>query len=106
MTKSVKDNIRNIRDGNFNTTKLYQLKIDSNSWKIQLDKLFSKNITESISQYLKLQEGDAVFLAIGNQNDAVSIKVQFLIILNMVINISYILSLLHISVETFRKITY
>ena len=79
MTKSVREGLSRIRSDNFDTTKLVQLKIESNSWRTELDKLRLKaGITaKDISQYCKLQKGDAVLLTIGNQMDAVSIKSEF-----------------------------
>lgn len=63
-----------IRDDYFTTTKLIVLKVESNSWKAQLEKLFSENVTEDIVQFCKLQEGDAVLLVIGHHIDAVSLN--------------------------------
>lgn len=48
------------------------MKIENNSWRTQLDKIFSKNVAEAISQYCKLQQGDAMLLAIGRRTDTVS----------------------------------
>lgn len=48
-----------------------QLKIESNLWKAQLDKVFSRNVAENISQYCKFQEGDTILLTIGHRDDAV-----------------------------------
>lgn len=72
MTKSVRNEFSKIRNDYFDTTKLIQLKIENNLWRTQLDELFSKKGAEDISQYCKLQEGDAVLLAIGHEINAVS----------------------------------
>lgn len=72
LTKSVRDELVKTRDDYFTATKLVALKIESNSWRAQLEKLFSKSVTEDIAQFCKLQEGDAVLLTIGHHVDAVS----------------------------------
>ncbi|XP_070156119.1 aspartate--tRNA ligase, mitochondrial [Polyergus mexicanus] len=73
LTKSIRNEFSKIRDDYFNTTKLIQLKIENNLWRVQLDELFSKNVTEDISQYCKLQEGDAILLAIGYEINALKL---------------------------------
>ncbi|KYM92890.1 Aspartyl-tRNA synthetase, mitochondrial [Atta colombica] len=74
LTKSIRDELSKIRS-NYFATKLVQLKIESNSWKTQLDKLKLKSgiVTKDVSQYCKLQEGDAVLLAIGHRMDALKL---------------------------------
>ncbi|KAG5314272.1 SYDM protein, partial [Acromyrmex insinuator] len=75
LTKSIRDELSKIRNDYFGTTKLVQLKNESNSWKTQLDKLKLKSgiIAKDVSQYCKLQEGDAVLLAIGYRMDALKL---------------------------------
>lgn len=73
LTKSIRNEFFKIRNDYFNTTRLVQLKVENNLWRTQLDELFSKNVAEDISQYCKLQEGDAVLLAIGHQIDALKL---------------------------------
>jgi len=55
------------------------LKIERDSWKTQLAKLFSSNTVENISQHCKLQEGDVALLTIGPRIDAVSITFPFVL---------------------------
>lgn len=81
LTKSMKDSFSKIRNDYFDTTKLIQLKIESNSWREQLNKVFSQNVVENISQYCKLQEGDMILLTIGRRFNAVN-KIFFLILSN------------------------
>ncbi|KAL0125095.1 hypothetical protein PUN28_004324 [Cardiocondyla obscurior] len=75
LTKSVREGLSKIRSDYFGITKLVQLKIENDLWKAQLDKLKPKSptVAEDISQYCKLQEGDAVLLAIGHQTDALKL---------------------------------
>lgn len=75
LTKSIREKFSKIRNDYFRTTKLVQLKIESNSWRTQLDRLNPKSATiaEDISQYCKLQEEDAVLLAIGYRMDALEL---------------------------------
>ncbi|XP_012540759.2 aspartate--tRNA ligase, mitochondrial isoform X2 [Monomorium pharaonis] len=75
LTKSIRDELSKIRSDYFGATKLVQLKIEGNSWRTQLDKLKSKSgaIAENILQYCKLQEGDAILLAIGHRMDALKL---------------------------------
>ncbi|XP_012217888.2 aspartate--tRNA ligase, mitochondrial [Linepithema humile] len=73
LTKSIRDNFSKIRNDYFDTTKLIQFKIESNSWRAQLNKVFPQNVVENISQYCKLQEGDAVLLTIGRRFDALQL---------------------------------
>lgn len=86
LTKSIRDGFSKICSDYFDATKLVQLKIESDSWRAQLDKLKPKSgtIAEDVSQYCKLQEGDAVLLAIGHRMDAVSIKSGFSLSLLMI----------------------
>ncbi|XP_025152367.1 aspartate--tRNA ligase, mitochondrial isoform X2 [Harpegnathos saltator] len=70
LTKSVRDKLSKIRDDYFTTTKLVALKIENNSGRAQLEKIFSKNITENIVQFCKLQEEDVILLAVGHYDDA------------------------------------
>ncbi|CAL1674924.1 unnamed protein product [Lasius platythorax] len=72
LTKSIRNEFSKICNDYVNT-KLVQLKIENNLWRAQLDELFSKNVAEDISQYCKLQEGDAILLAIGRQIDALKL---------------------------------
>lgn len=72
LTKSIKNDFSKIRNDYVSTAKLVQLKIENN-WRTQLDELFSKNVAEDILQYCKLQEGDAILLAIGRQMDALKL---------------------------------
>lgn len=72
FTKSVRESLSKIRQDYFSDTKLVQLKIEGDSWRAQLAKLFSKSIAASISQQCKLKQGDVVLLAIGHRLDAVS----------------------------------
>ncbi|XP_011881574.1 PREDICTED: aspartate--tRNA ligase, mitochondrial-like [Vollenhovia emeryi] len=75
LTKSVKEGLSKIRGDYFGTTKLVQLKVESNSWRAGLDKLKLKSgvTVEDISQCCKLQEGDAVLLAIGHRMDTLKL---------------------------------
>ncbi|XP_011170496.1 aspartate--tRNA ligase, mitochondrial [Solenopsis invicta] len=75
LTKSIRDGLSKIRSDYFSATKLIQLKIENDSWRTQLDKLKPKSgaIAEDLSQYCKLQEGDAVLLAIGRRMDALKL---------------------------------
>ncbi|XP_032687271.1 aspartate--tRNA ligase, mitochondrial isoform X2 [Odontomachus brunneus] len=73
LTRSVRDELSKIRDKYFTTTRFVALKIENNSWRTQLEKLFSRSITENIEQFCKLQEGDAVLLAIGHHIDALEL---------------------------------
>ncbi|XP_014472835.1 PREDICTED: aspartate--tRNA ligase, mitochondrial [Dinoponera quadriceps] len=73
LTKSVRDELLKMRDVKFSAAKLVLLKTESNSWRGQLEKLFSKNATEDIVQFCELQEGDAVLLAIGHHIDALKL---------------------------------
>ncbi|XP_011149840.1 aspartate--tRNA ligase, mitochondrial isoform X3 [Harpegnathos saltator] len=73
LTKSVRDKLSKIRDDYFTTTKLVALKIENNSGRAQLEKIFSKNITENIVQFCKLQEEDVILLAVGHYDDALKL---------------------------------
>lgn len=87
LTKSVRDELSKIHNNYFNTTKLVPMKIENNSWRTQLDKIFSKNVAEAISQYCKLQQGDAMLLAIGRRTDTLELlgklRVEFTNILEV-----------------------
>lgn len=63
-----------IKNKYFSATKLFQIKISDNSWKLQLEKLFSMNIAEDIIQMLNLNIGDILFLTIGPKLDSVCIN--------------------------------
>ncbi|KAH0948859.1 hypothetical protein HN011_000201 [Eciton burchellii] len=81
FTKSVRDEFSKIHNDYFSSTKLIQLKIESDSWRTQLVKLFSSNTAENISQHCKLQQGDVALLTIGPRIDALKLlgklRVQF-----------------------------
>ncbi|XP_035731567.1 aspartate--tRNA ligase, mitochondrial-like isoform X1 [Vespa mandarinia] len=70
LTRSVKEEFNDIKNKYFSATRLFQIKISDNSWKLQLDKLFSSNITENIIQMLNLNIGDILFLTIGPKLDS------------------------------------
>ncbi|XP_047348085.1 aspartate--tRNA ligase, mitochondrial isoform X2 [Vespa velutina] len=70
LTRSVKEEFNDIKNKYFSATRLFQIKISDNSWKLQLDKLFSSNITENIIQMLNLKIGDILFLTIGPKLDS------------------------------------
>lgn len=75
LTKSVRDELSKIRGDYFAATKMVQLKVESDSWRKRLDQLQLKSgaTAEDVSQYCKLQEGDAVLLAIGRRIDALKL---------------------------------
>lgn len=70
FTRSIKENFNDIKNKYFPTTKLFQLKIDSNSWKLQLERLFSTTVAENVMQALNLNIGDMLFLTVGSKIDA------------------------------------
>ncbi|XP_011348257.2 aspartate--tRNA ligase, mitochondrial isoform X2 [Ooceraea biroi] len=81
FTKSVRDEFSKIHSDYFDGTKLIQLKVEGDSWRTQLAKLFSSEVAENISRRCKLQQGDAVLLTVGSRIDALKLlgklRVQF-----------------------------
>ncbi|KAK2587580.1 hypothetical protein KPH14_003708 [Odynerus spinipes] len=69
LTRSVKEQFSDIKNKYFPTTKLYQLKMSSNSWKLQLEKLFSMTVAENMIKVLNLNIGDILFLTVGPKVD-------------------------------------
>lgn len=73
LTKHTKNELLKIQSDYFNAIKLVLLKIEGDSWRPKLDKIFSNIIVGDILHYCKLLEGDAVLLAIGHRIDALKL---------------------------------
>lgn len=65
LTHSIREKFNDIKNKYFPTVKLFQIKISDNSWKLQLDKLFSTRIAEDVIRTLNLNIGDLLFLTVG-----------------------------------------
>ncbi|EZA48320.1 Aspartyl-tRNA synthetase, mitochondrial [Ooceraea biroi] len=91
FTKSVRDEFSKIHSDYFDGTKLIQLKVEGDSWRTQLAKLFSSEVAENISRRCKLQQGDAVLLTVGSRIDAGNNKLScaFLITTILVRSLHY-----------------
>lgn len=67
----MKAQLNDIRDKNFKDVKLMQIKIQDDSWREKVEK-FGVNIY-GMTQRLSVNKTDALFLAYGSKNNAVSI---------------------------------
>ncbi|XP_046736551.1 aspartate--tRNA ligase, mitochondrial isoform X1 [Diprion similis] len=67
FSNSTKEQFDDISKRECPQAKLLQVKITENSWKTRLTTLFSKDVVDSIENRLNLQDGDMLFLSVGQK---------------------------------------